>query len=453
MKLEPAWIIPTQKRSTTPDVFISDQYGRLPGPNDDGAFYLDLETRLSHVVNGLTPAFKENDSVISGLTIDRRTSKTYVSGNDLIFKIDEGTGIINNRVFRIPNHIISTWKNFAKDIPSSLLKGKVLIYFAHSEIYVNDPERPYQRSIPPRQSNETLPHDQSTFNPVVVCGAWYDPVTKQVTSNSSWDYFEHKIILSGNLWYEKNPGTGVTKIWWDDDDISDIEITGPNGTEIIPQQGTNTFLAVVDGGPLEPVAPSSVRSNAVSFFFNETTTKYKESFALPSMVPNINLSYCFYNGILYKPVRDYNIMASTNELTFVDSDIVVPKKIIKLFQFTPSNPNGYLEILSDGIMTSSRTTQNVPGLKTGDKCIVHVNGLLVKSTEYAITTDTITFTATLNVNDWVRVSRIVPGTSSTSYVEHVYCGLASNGTTMSIFGLSPTRKYLVFYPMVKFKLF
>lgn len=444
MKFAPVWVIPEQKRSTTPDMFISDQYGKLPGPNNDGSYYLDQEVRMSYIVDGYTPAFKDNDSVIYGLYVDKRPDRTYLKGSDLVFKINMGTGIINNRVFVIPNHIVSVWKNFGNDIPVGIPKGKALIYLAHKEAYVNDPERPYRRSSPPREGNETLPHDQSGFNGIDLCGAWFDPYVNTPSASSNWDYFEHKILLVGTLWYEKNFSTGEVRIWWDDD-RNEIVITTPEGPEILKIEDGDQNLEIVDGGPLEDITLNvSDRPNAFLTLYEGLTSRFNDTFSIPVKVTNFIETYCFFNGVLYRPNDDYIIDPTTNVLSFT-RNVIVPNRQILFYQNTTRTPNGYLEIMFDNVVPTSTTNMSVTGLLATDKCIVHVNGVALPSSEYVVTTNRITFLTPIKSGLWVRITRIVEGSGASSYVKLYHMGLAKNGTSISIYGLSETRKYLVFY--------
>lgn len=108
MKFSPLSIIPEQVRATTPDVFITDQYGKVPDLHGDGLSLVNDAVRLSRIASHMTPAFANDNSIILGYNI----TSVQIINDDLFIKIDPGLGIINERVFRIPYPIDVVWKNF-----------------------------------------------------------------------------------------------------------------------------------------------------------------------------------------------------------------------------------------------------------------------------------------------------------------------------------------------------
>ena len=142
MRFEPISITPQQERSTTPDKFITDQYGKLPELHGDGPLTINEAIRLSKIVNGYSPAFVSCDNqIIWGFYVGNSCLKLENNGR-LIIRIPPGAGIIYKLVFRIPIWIEALWENFSNTIPPKLQTGKILLYFTYKDKIENTTNRP-----------------------------------------------------------------------------------------------------------------------------------------------------------------------------------------------------------------------------------------------------------------------------------------------------------------------
>ena len=133
MRFSPSSAVPEQMVATTPNMFIVDQYGKLPDMHGDGALTVNEAVRLSKLVNKFVPAFSGMDNrIIDGFKIE----KVELANNNLDLKISvsSGLGVVGRNLFKVPLKTDLVWKGFSNEVPSDRLsKGKVCIFFEYND--------------------------------------------------------------------------------------------------------------------------------------------------------------------------------------------------------------------------------------------------------------------------------------------------------------------------------
>jgi len=131
MRFSPSSVIPEQMVATNPNMFIGDQYGKLPDLHGDGELVINEAIRLSKLINKFVPAFSGmDDRIICGFKIEN----VELIGNDLKISIGPGTGVIQRNVFYVPLRTDLVWKDFAvRLLPVQKETGKILIFFEYND--------------------------------------------------------------------------------------------------------------------------------------------------------------------------------------------------------------------------------------------------------------------------------------------------------------------------------
>ena len=130
MRFSPSSTVPEQMVATTPNMFITDQYGKLPDMHGDGALTVNEAIRMSKLLNKFSPAFSGIDNrIIGGFRIEN----VFRDGNDLKISISSGTGVIGRNVFKVPLKTDMVWKNFSRSIPPGVSGGKILVFFEYND--------------------------------------------------------------------------------------------------------------------------------------------------------------------------------------------------------------------------------------------------------------------------------------------------------------------------------
>lgn len=445
MKFSPLSIIPEQYRATTPDVFITDQYGKVPDQNGDGLSLVNDAVRLSRIASHMTPAFANDNSIILGYNI----TSVQIINDDLFIKIDPGLGIINERVFRIPYPIEVVWKNFANTLPTYFNKAKVLIYFVHHELIINSTNRPCEQDYT-RYPTKTYPEDQSTFNPIQIRGSFYDPDSKQLIQESDWDVEDPKILITGSIWYEKKDD-GSVSITFDEDDRDKIEIIHPGNEgeedteESLDQQGGGHYdKQLIDGGAIdEENEVFDKEPSGIKLIFQKIVDREDEKFQLPYQIRDVNNTYVFYNGVLYQKKIDWDV-DELNRIYF-KNNVLKPGHVIYIFENIVTSPFGSMKnVYSNNVITDTTQIQ-VSGLVSGQEYLVFVNGIVIEPEDYSITTNQIEFNFEIKNGTWVNINHIIPAYSEPRNLQIIYRGNASDSSTLKTFGINTNKCYLVFY--------
>ena len=133
-KFSPSSIVPEQMAATNPNMFICDQYGKLPDIHGDGALAVNEAIRLSKLINKFVPAFSGVDNrIIDGFGIE----KVEFEDNKLKVTISSGMGVVGRNLFRVPLKTDLVWEEFGNDIPvDRLSKGKICLFFEYNDYKV-----------------------------------------------------------------------------------------------------------------------------------------------------------------------------------------------------------------------------------------------------------------------------------------------------------------------------
>ena len=130
MKFSPSSVVPEQMVATNPNMFLTDQYGKLPDVHGDGELVVNDAIRLSKLINKLVPAFSGMDNrIIDGFGIE----KVEIVDGKLKFVVGPGVGVVGRNLFKVPVNTDLTWEGFGNSIPSELLKGKICIFFEYND--------------------------------------------------------------------------------------------------------------------------------------------------------------------------------------------------------------------------------------------------------------------------------------------------------------------------------
>lgn len=439
MRFSPFSVIPEQNRSTTPDVFIVDQYGKLPALNGDGPLTINEAIRFSKIINGYAPAFTTDDNrIINGFYVIN-DDVTLNSAGDLTIKLPPGSGIIHKMIFKFPLFITATWPGFINEIPPRLTEGKILIYLEYQDLVQNYPNRPLPQDYP-HKPTVALPEDQSSFNPIKICRAFYDS-ENQIVVNSEWDEELDKILIVGNLKYRQQ-SNGSVRVWIDERDIAPIYVNGKR----YDQQGGGLYdLSEVDGGYLGKT-PSSVVTPVekdppvgVHVLVDKIIRHPNDEIHLGA---NISSEFLvFFNGVLYLNGIDWDTDFSKESIYFTNSTLT-PGKNIYIFENIKENDAGYLKTFYFSRIEQNLSTVKVNGLNPNKKYLVFVDGFL--QSEYTIKSGAIDIH--MSKGSWILIVEIIPATTTDArYVDIIYQGPAPNSALFKGYGITPGRNYLVFY--------
>jgi len=455
MKLSPLVVTPEQNRHTTPDVFITDQYGKLPDLHGDGELTINQAIRLSKIVNGFVPAFAtDNNRLISGFLISR--SEVKLVGEDLHINIPMGVGIIDKIVFKIPTTLTTTWKNFKNQIPPGMSSGRILIYFAHKDTMQNALDRPYPQNHP-RHPTIELPENQVGYDPIRICRAFYDPETQKIV-NSEWDKDETKVLISGSIKFEvgsneDGSSNGDLNLWVDEDDRSSIIIDtgeilqdGMSVTEEMIQQGGGFYdLSVIDGGHLDAVFEHDKKPSGIVVLLKQVSTGHNTVFQLSEVPKDINALYVFFNGILYRRGVDW-VYDSVNNVIEFKNGVIASGGVIYVFENVSISDYGYMRSLYFSDVQEVSNAIPVVGLTEKSKYMIFIDGLHIRETDILNVDDkNIYMNYNLKVGSWVNVTEIVTGKKSPRKIELLYRGPARDSAVMTIYGINGDRTLLVFY--------
>lgn len=436
MKFSPISLMPTQHRATTPDVFLTDQYGKVPAQHGDGTLTINQAIRLSKIINRLTPAFHDDNSIISGFTID----DVKLVGDDLIIKIDFGSGIISQQIFKVPNSFTVTWANFKNVIPPVLETGRLLIYFGYKDSILNNTDRPYMQNHPLGISN-IYPGDQSDFDPISVNGIFYNELKKEVIG--IWDPAEIKILITAGITYIRH-SDGSVEINFDPNYRDDIPVIYNGNEEIFKQQaGGYNSNREVDGGPIkEDTEKKSVVG--LNILLNEMILSPSQEFNIPKMIKDKTNFLVFNNGIKYFYDEDWDINVE-NKL-FFKNNISTPLSQVYAFENINYSPVGCLKTLFSSKISEEMSTIELNTIDANYIHIVFKNGLVLSPLDFSIESGKLILNETLKIGDTLDIVKIIEGISETQTVEIIYNNLIKDQSfSLNAYKLNALKNFLVFY--------
>lgn len=436
MKFSPISLIPEQKRATTPDIFITDQYGKQPALHGDGKLTINQAIRLSKIINRLTPAFHDDNSIISGFTID----DVKLDNDDLKIKIDFGSGIISQQVFKIPNSFTVTWSNFKNVIPPAMDTGRLFIYFGYKDSITNVKNRPYDQTHPLGVAN-IYPGDQSTFDPISINGIFYNDLTKTVTG--VWDPLEIKILITAAITYIRYPD-GSVEINYDSNYRDDVTVIYNENEEIFKQQngGYNSNLEV-DGGA---IAENTSKKHIVGInvLLNELVFSPTQQFYIPKIIKDYKDFLVFNNGIKYSFNEDWEI-TNENNLLF-KNNISSPLGYVYAFENIQQSVVGCLKTLFSSKILVPTTTIELETIDVNSYYLIFKNGLLLNPNEYSVEIGKIIFHDSLNTDDMLDIIKIIEGVSGQQNVEIIFNNLVTEQSfSLNAYKLNSLKNFLVFY--------
>lgn len=439
MKFSPIFIIPEQERNTTPDIFLTDQYGKDPAPHGDGPLKIDQAIRLSKIVNRIVPAFGSNNSIIYGFLLE----SVYLDGDDLYFKISDGTGIIDKTVFILNYSILSCWKNFKNIIPPNLQSGQILLYFGYKDSITNNINRPYPQKQPISVVNN-YPEDQFDFDPISINTAFYNSKTKEVV-NSEWDLDEQKILITASIFYERN-SYGNVKIWTTENKSDVIVIKDGEQEKFEQQAGGFNFTKLVDGGSLS--TEKITETVGINVLLNEEIVSKNQTFELPYEITDTQNLNIFCNGIKYR-IPDDVLFENGKYISLKNNLSPIGKQIYAYQQITNSSFGSLNTIYSEKITQSEIIETSeiiIDGISVDSDLLIFYNGILLSNDDVSILENKIIFLNKIKKDTIIEVIKINTSRSYPKNIEVIYDGeMTTNGSSISVFNLNPNRSYLVFY--------
>ena len=447
MKFNPISVTPEQTRSTTPDTFLTDQYGKTPAVNGDGTLTIHQATRLSKIICGYTPAFCGGlpTKIITGFYFGRDCLELLPNG-DLKIKLPPGKGIINNLVFRFPTPTEYLWKDFLGSIPTTLPRGTLIIYFRYRDKTKTNPLRPLPQDYP-HLPTQKLPLDQSEYNPIEVVLAFYDPETLKLVE-ADWSDADTHVLVAANIKFDFTQGvsrstTNKPNVWVDENDRAPIWI---GGKKYHQQGGGYSDVKTIDGGwvgtktedstPEVEVLPSGIHLLQSGVIRN---TSSPIPLGVRPYSPNDVL--VFFNGMMYYPGSDWSYLEADNTIR-INQSLLTSDRSVYIFENIKPSEFGSIQKIYSGVAQEKQNSTEIPGLSSDRSYLVFKNGLL--EADPPISKDRLRLPT--NPGDWLVVLEVFAATSSTSrFVELTYNGPAPGGSIFKSARLRSDRKYLVFY--------
>lgn len=448
-------ITPDQHIVAIPTDFCYNDFG-MNNPN------IPAEAiRLSRVINKLTNAFRENDTILSGFNVSNFKYKYKNIGGQKIsemrFNISEGEAIIDNTFIKLPYKIDCYIQDVDRKIPISQPTGRLLITIQFNFSDKNHPDRPIRQDHIHNIINY-YPLEQVSFNPYIINYSLYNDVTKELIVDG-WNSTDHVILITAQIYYKRNELNPSEYIFWFNDASknSEIPIICDDDVEKIYQEqggGFTTFINIIDGGDLDKASEVIIPPVGIKSIYN------MEVESLTNEITDVNVSsennlYVFYNGILYSQAsNDYTYI--NNTINFLVPKILSKDSVIQIFETQiQSNPNlGYLKTIYRGIISQSnvdfsKNTILIDSLDPDKKYIIFYNGIAYSDNiDYIIEKNKIIFRnhIQLNINISLNIIEIINGTNDDAFIKLIYDDIIINtGKRQSVFGLNPEKAYLVWY--------
>ena len=287
----------------------------------------------------------------------------------------------------------------------------------------------------PHHPTKILPENQFDWNPIAICRAYYDPVEKDVV-NSTWDTSEKKILIAGNIWYERK-SNGSVRVWVDEDDWDPITVRG----EIFPQQGGGyNDNHLIDGGVVDGVADVDISSKfgGIHILYNSLIKNPLDKITLDT---NSSDFIVFFNGIMYKKDVDWSFNTSNHTLTFLNQ-VLVPDRRLFIFQNIQNSSSGYLKQIYSNLINGNPSSLTINGLSPSKKYLVFIDGLLRKD---VLISNNVLTAENLKNGGWILILEVIEGKNSKNNVQVIYDGLGQDSSLYKNSLINSARGFLVFY--------
>lgn len=448
-------ITPQQNIIAIPTDFCYNDFG-LNNPN------IPAEAiRLSRVINKLTNAFRENDSILSGFSISNFKYKYQIVNDEkqsiLTFDISSGEAIIDNTFIKLPYKINCIIHNVDKNISLEHPEGRMLVTINFNYSDQNHPDRPIRQDHIHNIINE-YPLEQVTFNPYIINYSFYDDLTKKLTFDG-WKSTDHVILITSQIYYKRNEDNPSEYIFWFNDASKNTELSVicTDGVEKLYQEqngGFSTFINVIDGGDLDKSSEVIIPPVGINSIYNIELENQTTELSNINVTSENNL-YIFYNGILYSPLTgDYNYL--NNTITFFNPKFLNKDSVVQVFEIIPQTNLSlgslntiYRNVISQQNTDFTENSLNIDNIDQKKSYLIFYNGLLYsKNIDYIIENNKIIFRdhIKLEINKSIVIIEIISGIYDDAFIKNIYDDLIINtGRKQNIFGLNPEKAYLVWY--------
>ena len=443
-----------QRLVATPSDFCLHDFG-LDNPD------IPVEAvRLSRVINKLTDAFQENDTILDGFAF--RNFKYEYDDQDiakLTFDLTYGEAVADNTVIELPNDVNCKIESPDNAVPISTQDGRMIIYIYFNYSDENNIDRPIRQNHERYLINH-YPLEQNTFNPYSIRWSLYDPKTKRLVYDP-WDKDDHVIIITSHIYYSRNKQDPKKyDFWYVEYDDSDLVVNFGDEEKIYDGEqegGFQTHIATIDGGDINEATEIVIPPTGVNSLYNQEL-RYNTSSIPDLRITNKDDLYVFYNGICYSEVcLDYTIR-NNNELYFQNPNILETRNVLQVFENlkSPSSSFGslrgiYNSVISSINLDSINNSITIANIVPTNEYIVIVNGITYqKNIDYTITTNKITFRShvRLTTGESIIVIQIIEGTAPDDQykLKIMYNDVAINSIKkQNIYGLNPEYSHMVFY--------
>ena len=443
MNFSPSFAIPEQMQATTPNMFITDQYGKEAGKNGDGPLTINEAIRISKLINKYVPAFTKVDNrIIDGFEVE----SVRIENGQLKIVVAPGLGVVGRTVFRLPMRTELVWKDFPLSVPAAVSSGNVLLFFEYSDLIQNFPNRPLPQSDPsfeeePHYPTTKLPKDQSLFSPIRVGGNLYDPAAKELIDPEKWDESSDKILIFGGIYFRRN-SSGAIEVSYDGNDRSPVLI---NGKEYVPQTCGYAGSITVDGGVIsdEPYVPVEKLPYIIDVYYNKSVFDPAAELRLSSVPSTFDEFYLFLNGVLLHPETDFTVSENA-VLSFIGHQLH-RGDYIYAFENVSGIPSGFLKSLYRAKIEETTKRVDIETMEPDQNLFVFYDGILIDPVQYEIHSGYIKFVVSLEAGKHIDILEAVE--SPLSCLEILYNDEPNivSPHNAFIWGINPSKPYLVFY--------
>lgn len=449
------FVIPENQHAVaTPSDFCFNEFG-LNNPD------LPVEAvRLSRVINKLTEAFKDNDSILNGFLLSNFSYKyDQEKKSNLKIDISRGEAIIDNTIIELPYDLNISILSPDKNIPISIPDGRLILYLYFQYSSDNNIDRPIRQNHE-RYILNKYPLEQVTFNPYTIRWSLYDEKTSKIIFDP-WNKDDHVIVLTSQIYYSRDLNDpAIYNFWINQTENNNLKVIFDDGTEKIytdQSGGLKEHITIVDGGDINEETEIIIPPTGIHSIYNKEL-KYNTTSISDLVFTNENDSYVFYNGVCYsKNCNDYKITNNT-QINFINPKILEKNSVLQVFEnlATPSINFGYLKNILNTVITPSmidpfQNALKVNGLSKNKKYIVILNGLTYQDNiDYIINDNLIIFRSHISLvnNESIIIIEIIEGNlSDDEYkLKLIYDDVVINTSKkQNIYGLNPEYSYLVWY--------
>ena len=443
-----------QRLVATPSDFCLHDFG-LNNPD------LPVEAvRLSRVINKLTDAFQENDTILDGFSFSNFKYNYDSKGvARLTFDLSHGEAVIDNTIVTLPNNINCEIVSPDKAVPISAQEGRMVIYIFFNYSSENNIDRPIRQNHE-RYLINYYPLEQYTFNPYRISWSLYDPKTKNLVYDP-WKYEDHVIILTSHIYYARNKqNPSRYDFWYVENDNSDLVSDFGNQEKIYEgaqEGGYQSHIEIIDGGDINEVTDVVIPPTGINSIYSGEI-RYNTNTVSDLIFTNKNDSYVFYNGVCYSEAcSDYSIQNNTT-VVFQNPRMLETRSVLQIFETlkSPSSGFGYLKgilntTISSSILDLEKHAININTISPSKNYLVIVNGITQqKNIDYTLATNQVIFRShvQLTTGESIIIIQIVEGTLPDNQykLKIMYDDVAINSTKkQNIYGLNSEYSYMVFY--------